>query len=58
VHVSTIPTSREINFFPQYDLERDQALNERGLRVIRIQNREVFENLDAVLQTIHQACMK
>jgi very-short-patch-repair endonuclease len=39
-----------------YDQERDRVLQDHGLRVLRIQNREVFENLDAILIEIHSAC--
>lgn len=39
-----------------YDMERDRALQECGVRVLRIQNQEVFENLEVILQTINHAC--
>ena len=34
------------------DLIRDQFLNSLGIKVIRIENRDVFENLDNVLEMI------
>jgi very-short-patch-repair endonuclease len=39
-----------------YDLERDRILADLGIRVLRIQNRAVEENLDGVLQGILAAC--
>jgi very-short-patch-repair endonuclease len=38
------------------DRERDRAIEEYGVRVLRFQNREVFENLEYILQTIDRAC--
>jgi len=35
-----------------YDTERDKVLSELGLRVIRIQNSEIFKNLPQVLAQI------
>ena len=39
-----------------YDTERDRVLAEKGMRVLRFQNRQVHENLEDVLQRILQAC--
>jgi very-short-patch-repair endonuclease len=39
-----------------HDLERDQVLQGLMLRVLRIKNQEVFDNLEAVLQKIRDAC--
>ncbi|WP_439651153.1 endonuclease domain-containing protein [Pontibacter harenae] len=36
----------------QADIERDQALQELGIKVIRFENKEVFNNLQAVLHEI------
>ena len=38
------------------DRERDQALGEAGVRVLRIQKQEVLENLESTLQKIRRAC--
>ncbi len=40
----------------EYDKERDRILAARGLRILRIPNREVFENLPDVLNRIAEAC--
>jgi len=40
----------------EYDAERDRILTARGLRVLRIPNREVLENLPDVLSRIAAAC--
>jgi len=40
----------------EYDKERDRILAARGLRVLRIPNREVLENLPDVLNRIATAC--
>ena len=40
----------------EYDKERDRILAARGLRVLRIPNREVLENLPDVLNRIAAAC--
>lgn len=34
------------------DQERDQALNSLGIKVIRFENEEVFQHLEAILQEI------
>ncbi len=39
-----------------YDTERDRALSARGLRLLRIKNEEVRQNLDSVLARIAKAC--
>jgi len=41
---------------PDQDLERDQILQELMLRVLRFTNQEVFDNLEAVLRKVHDAC--
>lgn len=38
------------------DQERDRVLEQKGLRVLRITNQEVFAGLEAVLQRIQQVC--
>jgi very-short-patch-repair endonuclease len=40
----------------EYDAERDQVLSTRGLRLLRIKNEQVRQNLDSVLARISQAC--
>ena len=40
----------------EYDWERDGVLKSLALRVVRIKNQEVLENLETVLQKIDQAC--
>ena len=40
----------------EYDEERDRLLSARGLRVLRVENREVRENLPDVLARIVAAC--
>ena len=40
----------------EYDLERDQVLTVRGLRLLRIKNEEVINELDQVLVRIYQTC--
>jgi len=40
----------------EYDAERDRHLSARGLRVLRIRNREVRENLPEILARIAAAC--
>ncbi len=42
----------------EYDQARTHWLNEEGYRVIRFSNREVFGQLDAVLETILNECVK
>jgi very-short-patch-repair endonuclease len=39
----------------EHDAMRDQILESLGLRVLRVTNREVRHNLDAVLTRIHAA---
>ncbi len=40
----------------EYDAERDKVLSARGLRLLRIKNEEVRQNLDSVLVRISKAC--
>ncbi|MBD2018344.1 DUF559 domain-containing protein [Microcoleus sp. FACHB-53] len=40
----------------EYDAERDRILLARGLRLLRIQNEQVRQNLDQVLARISTAC--
>lgn len=40
----------------EYDAKRDKILSSRGLRVLRITNQEVRDNIDSVLMRIAQAC--
>jgi very-short-patch-repair endonuclease len=40
----------------EYDAERDRVLLARGLRLLRIKNEEVRQNLDRVLARIAKAC--
>lgn len=40
----------------EYDAQRDKVLSARGLRLLRIKNEEVRENIDKVLKDILQAC--
>ncbi|MGB3641223.1 MAG: endonuclease domain-containing protein [Rivularia sp. (in: cyanobacteria)] len=40
----------------EYDTERDKVLSARGLRLLRIKNEEVRDNIDRVLNRILQAC--
>jgi very-short-patch-repair endonuclease len=39
-----------------YDAERDRVLSARGLRLLRIKNKDVRQNLDRVLARISTAC--
>jgi very-short-patch-repair endonuclease len=39
-----------------YDAERDRVLSARGLRLLRIKNEDVRQNLDRVLARISTAC--
>ncbi len=39
-----------------YDAARDQVLRRRGLRILRITNAEISENLTAVLERIAVLC--
>ena len=36
----------------EYDLARMQELENRGYRVIRFRNDEIYENMDGVLETL------
>ena len=40
----------------EYDQERDQVLQQLGLRVMRFKNPDVLEDLDSVLERIRHAC--
>ena len=40
----------------EYDAERDRVLSARGLRLLRIKNEQVRQNLDSVLARIAKAC--
>jgi very-short-patch-repair endonuclease len=42
----------------EYDQARTEYLNERGYTVIRFTNREVWQQLDAVLQAIADECRR
>ena len=42
----------------EYDLARTDYLNERGYAVIRFTNREVFNQLEAVVQRIADECQR
>ncbi|BBD58098.1 hypothetical protein NIES2109_08670 [Nostoc sp. HK-01] len=42
----------------EYDVERDKVLLARGLRLLRIRNEEVEQQLDRVLMLISQACFE
>ena len=42
----------------EYDLERDQVLLARELRILRIKNEEVRREIDSVLGRISEACLK
>jgi len=42
----------------EYDAERDKVLLARGLRLLRIKNEEVKQELDRVLMLICQACFE
>ncbi len=35
-----------------HDVQRDQLLNQLGIKVIRFENQEVFENIEGVLEEI------
>jgi very-short-patch-repair endonuclease len=38
-----------------YEVERTQYLARQGVKVIRFENRELQENIEAVIETIKQA---
>ena len=40
----------------EYDAQRDKVLSARGLRLLRIKNEEIRDNIDKVLKRILQAC--
>jgi very-short-patch-repair endonuclease len=39
----------------EYDLERDKVISSRGLRLLRVKNEDVRNNLDEVLRLIERA---
>ena len=39
----------------EYDAMRDQKLKKLGIQILRFENRDVFEHLDEVLETIREA---
>lgn len=41
---------------PDYDSERDDLLQRRGLLILRVRNQLVLENLNAVLEQIRRLC--
>jgi very-short-patch-repair endonuclease len=44
------------DYQPDYDRERDAILRRRGLRVLRLKNEELREDVDAVLEKISRFC--
>jgi len=40
------------------DQRRQQYLEERGLKVLRFWDTEVYENLEGVLQTVYEECLR
>mgnify|MGYP001344903047 CR=1 FL=1 len=42
----------------QYDLNRQRSLEDKGLRILRFQNSDIFNRLDEVLITIHRVCQE
>ncbi|WP_413201081.1 DUF559 domain-containing protein, partial [Nostoc piscinale] len=40
----------------EYDAERDKVLSARGLRLLRIKNEEVLQEIEQVLMVIYQVC--
>jgi very-short-patch-repair endonuclease len=40
----------------EYDADRDRIIAARGIKIIRIKNEEVINNLDSVLKKIEEAC--
>ena len=42
----------------EYDAERDRILSARGLRLLRIKNEDVRQNLDKVLVRISTVCLE
>ena len=40
----------------EYDVARDTIVSARGLRILRIRNNEIWNNLSGVLERIAQAC--
>jgi len=42
----------------EYDASRTRYLESQGWRVVRFWNREIFENLNGVVDTIHNAALE
>jgi len=42
----------------EYDAERGAFLQKQGVEVLRFENREVFENIEGVLERIREAIRK
>ena len=42
----------------EYDVERDQIITSRKLRVLRIKNEEIRQNIDEVIMRIAAACQE
>jgi very-short-patch-repair endonuclease len=42
----------------QYDLDREAHLNDRGLRVMRFWNTQVFDESESVLEAVYAACLE
>ena len=40
----------------EYDAERERILKARGLKVLRVVNEDVMENLEEVIERIREAC--
>lgn len=40
----------------EYDAERDRVLLARGLRLLRVKNEEVVQEIDQVLMLISEVC--
>lgn len=41
----------------EYDRERDEVLKKRGLRLLRLKNEDVINNIEGVLQMILACCL-
>ena len=39
----------------EYEARRTKYLEEEGLRIIRFENKELYDNLEGVLETIKEA---
>ena len=40
----------------EYDAERERILDIRGLKVLRVKNEDVMDNLEEVIERIREAC--